>query len=132
MKYFLACCLVLLVSVPFAQTQGQAAQTTNPPYQTPPTFPEGQGRQGTQMPPDTHAPAPQQMSSEQVQARIEERLRTEKRLSEDEISTEVDDNSVVLKGSVANIDQHDLAVRIAQRYAGNREIVDRLELKQRT
>ena len=65
-------------------------------------------------------------------SRIEERLRTEKRLSEDEISTEVDDNSVVLKGSVANIDQHDLAVRIAQRYAGNREIVDRLELKQRT
>ena len=67
-----------------------------------------------------------------MQARIAERLRTEQSLSDDQINTEVDDNSVVLKGSVANMTQRDIAVQIAQSYAGNRKVVDRLEVKQHT
>lgn len=128
MKYFVLCCLVLLAPISLAQ-QGQAPSTSNPPYQTPPTLPESRRRS---MPPDSQAPPPQQLSSEQVQARISERLRTEQSLSEDQINTEVNDDAVVLKGSVANMAQHDLAVQIAQSYAGNRKVEDHLEVKQRT
>jgi BON domain len=114
----------------FGQQQGQGPQTSNPPYQTPPTFPEGQAEPGAQIPPDTQAPPPEQMSSRQVEGQIVKGFRAEPALRGTNIDAEVNDTSVVLKGSVDTMTQHDLAHRIAQSHAGNRKVVDRITVRQ--
>jgi BON domain len=110
----------------------QPAQPSGPPYTTPPTFPENQAPAAS-VPPDTKAPsqAPaQSLSTAQVKQQILEKLKTEPELSNAPVSAKVTDRSVVLKGSVDNERQHDLAVRIAQSYAGGRAIVDRIKVRQ--
>jgi osmotically-inducible protein OsmY len=114
----------------FAQQPGQAPSTSNPPYQTPPTFPQGQAKPGAQIPPDTQAPPPEQMSNQHVEGQIVDGFRAEPALGGTNIDAEVDDNSVVLKGSVDTMTQHDLALRIAQSRAGNRKVVDRIKVRQ--
>ena len=131
MRYVLSCAVLFLATVGFAQQQGQAP-TTNPPYESPPTFPEGRQSPRGQMPPDTEAPPPQAMSSQQVEGQILQQLRAEPALSRTNVDARVDDNSVVLTGTVDTIAQHDLAVRIAQDNAGDRKIVDRIKVKQQT
>jgi len=126
MKYVLSCAVVFLATMALAQPQGQ------PPYQTPPTFPEGRQSRRGQMPPDTQAPAPQAMSSNQVEGQIVKQFRDEPGLSGTNIDAKVDDNTVVLTGTVDTMTQHDLAIRIAQSSAGDRNIVDRIKVQQRT
>jgi hypothetical protein len=126
MRYVLSCAILFLETIVLAQQQGQ------PPYQTPPTFPEGRQTPGAQMPPDTEAPPPETMSSEKVEGQILDQLRAEPSLSATNIDARVDDNSVVLTGSVDTMIQHDLAVRIAQSNAGDRKVVDRIKVKQQT
>jgi osmotically-inducible protein OsmY len=130
MKYVILCCVVLLATILFAQQPGQGPSTINPPYQTPPTFPEGQSKPGAQIPPDTQAPPPEQMSNHQVEGQIVDSFRAEPALGGTNIDAEVDNTSVVVKGSVDTMTQHDLARRIAQSHAGNRKVVDRIKLRQ--
>jgi hypothetical protein len=130
MKYVLSCAVLLLATLVLAQQQGQPPPTTNPPYQTPPTFPEGRQAPGQQMPPDTHAPPAETMSSQRVEGQILDQLKAEPTLAGSNIDAQVDDSSVVLTGSVENMIQHDLAVRIAQSNAGDRKIVDKIKVKQ--
>jgi hypothetical protein len=132
MKYALSCVVVFLSVFVLAQQQGQPPPTTNPPYRTPPTFPEGRQTPRDQMPPDTQAPPPQAMSSQRLEGRIVDQFRAEPKLSGTNVDARVDDNSVVLTGSVDTVEQHDLAVRIAQANAGDRNIVDRIKVKQQT
>jgi osmotically-inducible protein OsmY len=132
MKYALCCMLVFLGVSVLAQQQGQAPTTTNPPYQTPPTFPEGQQTPNQQMPPDTQAPPPEAMSSQRLEGLIVDKLRAEPSLSGTNVDARVDDNSVVLTGTVESMTQHDLAMRIAQANAGDRHIVDKIKVKQQT
>lgn len=133
MKYALSCVLVFLAMSVLAQQQGQQPPpTANPPYETPPTFPEGRQTPRDQMPPDTQAPPPEAMSSQRVEGLIVDKLRAEPRLSGTNVDAKVDDNSVVLTGSVDTAEQHDLAVRIAQASAGERNIVDKITVKQQT
>ena len=120
MRYVLSCAVLFLATMVLAQQQGQRPPTTNPPYQTPPTFPEGRQTPRGQMPPDTQAPPPQAMSSEWVERQIVNQLKAEPALSGTSVDARVDDNLVVLTGSVNSITQHDLAVRIAQSNAGDR------------
>jgi hypothetical protein len=126
MRYVLSCIVLFLATIVFAQ-QGQPPPTTSPPYQTPPTFPEGRQTPREQMPPDTQAPPPQTMSRERVEGQILKQLREEPSLSGTNIDARADDNSVVLTGSVDTMTQHDVAVRIAQSNAGNRKVVDRIK-----
>ena len=84
------------------------------------------------MPPDSQAPPPEARSSERVEGQIVDQLRAEPTLSGTNIDAKVNDNSVILTGSVDTVEQHDLAVRIAQANAGDRNIVDRIKVKQRT
>lgn len=84
------------------------------------------------MPPDTQAPPLQPMSTETVEQQITQRLSSEPELSKSNIEAKVDEDSVVLTGSVDNETQHDLAVRIAQSYAGDRKIVDKIKVKEQT
>lgn len=122
---------LLLTSLGFAQQQG--TPSTAPPYQTPPTFPEGRQTPPTaQMPPDTKAPPPQAMSSEKAQRQITQRLTSEPALANTNVDSTVDENSVVLTGSVDTATQHDLAVRIAQSYAGDRKLVDKIKVREQT
>ena len=130
MKYVLGCAILFLATIVIAQQQGQPPPTTNPPYQTPPTFPEGRQTPREQLPPDTQAPPAETMSSEKVEGRIIQQLRTEPALASTNVTAKVDDNSVVLTGSVDNMTQHDLAVRIVQTNAGDRKIVDEMKIKQ--
>jgi len=132
MKHIALCFAVLLATFGFAQQQGQLPPTTSPPYQTPPTFPEGQQTPRAQMSPDTQAPPPQTMSTERVEQQIIQRLSSEPELSKSNLDAKVDESTVVLTGNVHSETQHALAVRIAQSYAGDRKIVDKIKVKQQT
>jgi hypothetical protein len=132
MKHIVFCFVLLLASIGLAQQQGQPPATTSPPYQTPPTFPEGRQTPRAQMPPDTQAPPPQTMSTERVEQQITQGLSSEPTLAKSNVDAKVDENSVVLTGSVDTETQHDLAIRIAQSYAGDRKIVDKIKVKQQT
>ena len=129
MRYVLSCAVLFLATIVLAQ---QPPPTSNPPYQTPPTFPEGRQNPRGQMPPDTQAPPAQTMSSQRVEAEILDQLRAEPALSATNVDARVDDNSVVLTGTVDTMRQHDLAVRIAQSNAGERQIVDKIKVQQQT
>jgi BON domain len=131
MKYVLSCPVLLLATLVLAQ-QGQPPPATNPPYQTPPTFPEGRQAHGQHMPPETQAPPAETMSNQRVERQILDQLKAEPTLAGSNIDAQVDDSSVILTGSVDNMTQHDLAVRIAQSNAGDRKIVDKIKVKQQT
>ena len=129
MRYLLPCAVLFLATIVLAQQQ---PPTTNPPYQTPPTFPEARQNPRGQIPPDTQAPPAQTMSSQRVEGQIQDQLRAEPSLSATNVDARVDDNSVVLTGTVDTMTQHDLAVRIAQSNAGDRRLVDKIKIKQQT
>lgn len=132
MKQIVFCFVLLLATIVFAQQQDQPPPNTTPPYETPPTFPEGGQTPRGHMPPDMQAPPPETMSSQQVEQEITQRLSSEPALSKSNIDAKADENSVVLTGSVDTETQHELAVRIAQSYAGDRKIVDKIKVKQQT
>jgi osmotically-inducible protein OsmY len=120
------CRLVLTLAVSaFAQQQ---PPTNSPPYTTPPTFPEGTARQ-QQMPPDTKARPPQDLSAAQVEQQIQEKLNNEPDLANTNMRVKADDQSVTLTGTVDTERQHDLVLRIAQSSAGDRKVVDKIEIR---
>ncbi len=102
-----------------------------PPYSTPPTFP-GQQNPSQPMPPDTKAAPPEAPPSADTQTQIQKKLTTEPLLANTSVEATVDDKSVVLSGAVENEQQHDLALRIAQSYAGDRRIVDKIHIQSKT
>ena len=137
MKQLLFCLTMMLPSSCLAQQQGQPpADMQAPPQSTPPTFPgqpQAPGQQPTRpLPPDEQAPPPRALSTEEVQRQITMHLSSEPALERTNVDVQVSDNSVVLTGSVANEDQHDLALRIAQSYAGDRQIIDRVKVSEHT
>ena len=123
MKSALYASALLLASLGFAQQQGQ-----RPPESTPPTFPEERAPQ-SQMPPDQMA---QPLSTTQVQEQIQDGLNSEPALSNSKVSVKTSEKSVVLSGTVDSETQHELALRIAQAYAGDRKIVDKIKVQQQT
>jgi BON domain len=122
MKRILWGLALVFVTSAFAQQQ---PPTNSPPYTTPPTFPEGRPQQ--QMPPDTKAPPPQDQSASEVEQQVQDKLSREPALANTEIGVKVDATSVTLTGSVDTERQRDLALRIAQSYAGRRKIVDKIK-----
>ncbi len=120
---------LLMATAMLAQQQGQPPPTM-PPQGTPPTFPEDRAPR-RQMPPDQEAP-PQGLSTPEVQHQIQQGLNAEPALRNSNIVVHVDDNSVILTGTVDSEQQQDLALRIAQSYAGDRKIVDKIKIRQRT
>jgi hypothetical protein len=121
--------LVLLVAMSvLAQQPGQLPP---PPHSTPPTFPEGQQAPGGQMPPDQEAP-PQRLSNREAQRRIQQGLKSDPALRNSNISASVDQTSVVVTGTVYSEGEHDIALRIAQSFAGDRKLVDKLKIRQKT
>jgi BON domain-containing protein len=122
------CGLALAFAVStFAQQQ---YPTNPPPYTTPPTFPQDQAPR--QMPPDTKAPPPSELSTAQVEQKIQDKLSSEPALSKAKLGVKADQQSVTLTGTVDTDTQHDVALRIARSYAGDRKIVDRIEVRQQS
>jgi osmotically-inducible protein OsmY len=80
------------------------------------------------MPPDEKAPPPEAMSTNEVQQQITTHLNSEPTLERTNLDAQVSDNSVVLTGNVASEEEHDLALQIAEFYAGNRRIVDKIKV----
>jgi osmotically-inducible protein OsmY len=81
------------------------------------------------MPPDTKAPPPRRLSNTQTEQQIQDRLKSESALATTHLSVKSDAKSVQLSGTVDTDHQHDLAVRIAQDYAGDRKIVDKIKIR---
>ncbi len=102
-----------------------------PPYGTPPTFPKEQTPPKS-MPPHTKAPPAETPPSADIEAQIDNKLATEPLLANTRVAASVDDRSVVLSGTVENEQQHDLALRIAESYAGERSIVDKIQIQSKT
>lgn len=128
----LLCCGALVFFAATALGQQQARPPYNPPpYETPPTFPQQQVP-AEPMPPDTKAPPPESIPTADVQNQIEKKLATEPLLAQTDVHATADEDSVVLTGTVENEQQHDLAVRIAESYAGDRKIIDKIQLQQKS
>jgi osmotically-inducible protein OsmY len=82
------------------------------------------------MPPDTKAPPPpQDLSASEVEQQIQDKLSREPALANTEIGVKIDATSVTLTGSVDTERQRDLALRIAQSYAGQRKVVDKIKIQ---
>jgi hypothetical protein len=73
---------------------------------------------------------PRELSTAEVQQQIQEKLQTEPGLANADIEVRTDDDSVVLIGRLANLCQRELALRIAQSYAGRRRIIDKLKIRE--
>jgi BON domain-containing protein len=123
----LLCGLVLAFAVSAFAAQQQSP--TNPlPQTTPPTFPEDRASR-QEMPPDTKAPPPQPLSTAQVEQQIQDKLKSEPALANTNVEVKTDDKSVTLTGTVDTDGQHDVALRIAQSYAGDRKIADKIKVR---
>jgi osmotically-inducible protein OsmY len=84
------------------------------------------------MPPDMQAPPAETASAQQVEQQIMEHLNTEPTLAKTSVNAKVNNDSVLLTGTVDTQTEHDVAVRIAQSYAGDRKIVDKINIRQQT
>jgi glucose/arabinose dehydrogenase len=111
---------LLLATLGFSQQQAQP-----PPYTTPPTFPEV-----PEMPPDQKAPPPQALSTSEVEQQIQEHFNAEPALANTNVGVKADESSVILTGTVDSDLQHDLALRIVRSYAGNRKLLDQIQVPQ--
>lgn len=142
MKRSLCVAVLLCAGSMFAQQQGHP-----PPFSTPPTFPEEDKKPSERIPPES-APEPvppernpaqklppdiaAEPSSTQVEAQLQTRLDNEPLLSGAGVKADVDDGTVILSGTVENEEQHNLALRIAHGYAGDRQIDDRIKVRARS
>ena len=128
MKRTMCACLLLAAASLFAQQGGSPGSP--PPYATPPTFPDQRPEAGPQqMPPDTRAPAQRPLSSGEVQGQIQKQLDTDPALDGTAVKATVDDKAVVLSGTVETERQHALVLRIAESYAGDRGVKDKITIR---
>ena len=134
MKHILCGIVLLAAALASAQVGPVQPQPGQQPPSTPPTFPEGRQSPRQTMPPDQQAPAPtpEAASSEQVQQEIMQQFGSDPALSGANLRAEVDEASIVVSGAVDTIEQHDMALRIAQSHAGDRNVVDKIKVKQQT
>ncbi len=132
--------LLLFASLALAQQPGP------PPGSTPPTFPGDTQKAPPDQTAPPHAPEPpdanappsqpmppdrnaQPMATEDIRDQIQKKLDTEPDLSGANVKAQVSDTTVTLTGTVADDQQHDLALRIARSFSGDRTIDDKIEVK---
>lgn len=98
-------------------SSGAMAQMTSPG--TPPSAAQ----------PDT-ANAPRELSTEEVQQQIQQKLKSEPALTKFNIQTKASESSITLTGMVDRDEDRALAARIAESFAGKRKIVDHITLRE--
>jgi ribosome-associated protein YbcJ (S4-like RNA binding protein) len=127
MKLLLSILLVLCTTPSLSQQQGR------PPEQQPPAMMSPRAQTPSrQIPPDTRAPTPGELASPDIQQQLQKELSRDPVLSGANVKAVVDDQNIVLDGTVESRSQHDLALQLAQSYAGQRKIVDKIVIRQKT
>ena len=136
--YLLIFVLALSLVYACAQTGSSSSGTSQTPTQsqqpTPkdPTTPTSTGTVGSNpstTPPDqSTSQGANTVSTGDLQAQIQNALKNEPTLANDNINVSVTDNEIDLSGTVANGKARQTAKRIAQSYAGNRKVKEHLTL----
>ncbi len=131
--YRIACgALLLFASIAVAQQPGRPQL---PPEATPPTFPqESSPRTPPDIPPPPQnpraaAPQAQMPAAAEVAKQIQQKLATEPILQGSSVRVAVDDSTVTLTGAVDSEQEHQMALRIANSYAGDRNMVDKIKIR---
>jgi len=120
-------CVLLLLWLLFSPlTLGQQTRPYHHqlPFGPPPLVPE--------FPPDTLAPAPQQLSNFEVKHQLDEIFAKDPLFARSNLNARVDSRRIVLNGTVETEEQHQSAIRAAETYAGGRKIVDNIVVLGRT
>lgn len=119
-------CALVLLATPLISAQ---QMPKNPPYTTPPTFPDNrpEHRQPPVLPEQQS-----QMSNADVQQQIQQSIAKDPALMDANVHAKVDDNSIVLTGTVEDEAQHRRALASVQPYAGQRNVIDKLVVKKTT
>lgn len=124
MKYIAGVLLLLFLGTfTFAQQPNPS-----PLPGTQPTFPGENPRQQT-TPPDEQAPM---TSNSDVQLQIQQDLSTNPAMKNADIQVTADERMVLLTGTVVSQEQHNMAIEIAQMSAGQRTIVDKIQIQHQT
>jgi osmotically-inducible protein OsmY len=74
--------------------------------------------------------ASEELTPPEVEKLIQDNLGLEPAMASAAVSVTTNDQIVVLGGNVDTQSQHMLALRIARFYAGNRQVVDKIRIKQ--
>jgi hypothetical protein len=82
------------------------------------------------MPPETNVLPSRRLSAARVEREIQKRIKANPAMATANVTARVDDDSVILSGTVDGSRQHDLALLITHSWAGQRKIVD--QIKRRT
>lgn len=133
MKHIFSGIVLLASTMALAQMGPAQPQPGQQPPSTPPTFPNDKETPRT-MPPDQKAPAPtpEAASSEQIEQQITQQFNADPKLEGANLRAQVDEAAVVLSGTVNTAEQHDLAMQIAHSHAGDRNVMDKIKIKQQT
>ena len=132
MKPLLFALALLLGTAAFAQQPGYP-QSSSPP-QTMPDRPLPPDQ--SQMPPDQSQQEQEEMGQSQamppaqVERQIQEAFRAEPTLSNANLSAAANLNSVTVNGTVANENQHQVALRVAALHANGLRVVDHIKVQQ--
>jgi osmotically-inducible protein OsmY len=70
------------------------------------------------------------LTSTEAEQQIKDHLASEPALATVKVNNKVKPQSVVLTGTVDTEAQHNLAVRIAKSHSGDRQVVDKIRVKQ--
>ena len=133
MKHIFSGIVLLASTMALAQMGPAQPQPGQQPPSTPPTFPNDKETPRT-MPPDQKAPAPtpEAASSEQIEQQITQQFTADPKLEGANLRAQVDEAAIVLSGTVNTAEQHDLAMQIARSHAGDRNVMDKIKIKQQT
>lgn len=123
MKTLLFALTALLATATLAQTPGYPQSSS--PAQTMPEqrVPSDQTSQGQE-------PMETQSSPAQVEQEIQEAFQAQPTLANSHLSATANNSSVVVKGTVADENQHQMALRVAALHANGLRIVDRIQVQQ--
>ena len=123
MKPLLFALAILLATATFAQTPGYP-ESSSPP-QTMPNRPLPPEQQQEEMGPQSRVVPPAQVEQE-----IQQAFRAQPALSNTRLSAAANLSTVTVNGTVANENQHQLALRVAALHANGRRVVDDIKVPQ--
>ena len=126
MKPLLFALAMLLATATFAQTPGYP-QSSSPPQTMPhrPLPPDQSQQQQEAMGPQSQAVPPAQVEQE-----IQQAFRAQPALSNAKLSAAANLRTVTVNGTVANENQHQVALRVAALHANGRRVVDDIKVPQ--
>lgn len=124
--------LLLCIVIVLCSAHSLGRQQGTPPQQQPPGTPPETQSPRRQFPPDMRAPTPGELASPDVQSELQKAFSQSSVLRGGNVTATVDDQNIVLEGMVENQQQHEAALQLAQTYAGQRRIVDKIVIRQKT